>query len=230
MLGAYALGHLTPPEAARVRDHLRDCVSCTEDLREIQPVADRLGLVDAAGVASPPAPPPGLGDLISARVAEERSHRADEEDLARVRSLAEQRRARRTTRLRWGSAAAAVVLVAGAAGGLVGRATAPSETVPTEPIELVAGPGTPVTVESADLVDHTWGVELRFVGEGFTEGETYRAAFRTSDGELVPAGEFRGVGADEMTCFLQSSVLRADVTEVVVTDADGTTVLVSSLA
>ena len=90
-------------------------------------------------------------------------------------------------------------------------------------------PGDPVSIESADLVAHTWGVELRIVAAGFTEGETFRASFRTDDGTLVPAGEFLGVGSSRMTCFLQSASLREDVTQVLVTDETGTTVLSSDL-
>ncbi len=92
----------------------------------------------------------------------------------------------------------------------------------------VAG-GDAVSVESADLVAHTWGVELRIVAVGFTQGATFHAAFRTDDGALVPAGEFRGVGRAEMTCFLQSATLREDVTQVVVTDDAGHIVLSSDL-
>ena len=115
-------------------------------------------------------------------------------------------------------------------GGAVGRATAPEPPrPPLEPISLAVAPGDDITVESADLVAHTWGVELRIVAVGFTEGETFRAAFRTDDGALVPAGEFLGVGSAEMTCFLQSASLREDVTEVVVTDDTGHTVLSSDL-
>ncbi len=55
------------------------------------------------------------------------------------------------------------------------------------------------------------------------------AAFRLSSGDLVPAGEFIGVGSGEMTCNLQSAALREDVTEVLVTDTSGQAVLSSPL-
>lgn len=221
LLGSYALGHLPPAEADRVRAHLDGCPACRADLAEIQPAADRLGLVDAAAYADRPLPPPDLGDRISRAIADE-GQQSGHDELAAARE-----RRRRT--LRWGGVAAAAVLVAALAGGAVGRATAPSAApVPTEPIAVrVEDRG--VTVESAALVAHTWGVELRLVGQGFEDGETFRAAFRTTDGDLVPAGEFRGVGRASMNCFLQSSVLREDVTEVVVTDSDGGLVLASPL-
>ncbi len=87
-----------------------------------------------------------------------------------------------------------------------------------------------MSVASADLVAHTWGVELRMVADGFDRGSTYRAAFRDADsGELSPAGEFIGTGDASMTCNLQSSVLRDDVSEVVVTDASGSPILQAAL-
>ena len=117
-----------------------------------------------------------------------------------------------------------------ASGGAVGRATAPEPPQPPlEAISLEVAQGDDVTVESANLVAHTWGVELRIVAVGFAEGETFTAEFRTDDGALVPAGEFRGVGSAEMTCFLQSASMREDVTQVVVTDDTGHTVLSSDL-
>ena len=127
-------------------------------------------------------------------------------------------------------AAAAAVVVAMGVGGAIGRATAPEPPKPPlEAIALTGGQGDAVSVESADLVAHTWGVELRIVAVGFTEGETFEAAFRTEDGSLVPAGEFLGVGTAPMSCFLQSAALREDVTQVLVMDEAGETVLSSDL-
>ena len=87
-----------------------------------------------------------------------------------------------------------------------------------------------MSVDSADLVAHTWGVELRMVADGFDRGRTFRAAFRdAASGELAPAGEFIGTGAATMTCNLQSSVLRDDASEVVVTDESGAVLLRAAL-
>ena len=227
MLGAYALGHLDEAEAALVRAHLDGCASCRADLQEIQPVARLLDQVDPAQFASPPTPPAGLGEQIRAEVSRERAAREGDELAARRATDA---RGRRRHLLGRGLVAAALVIGGVAVGGVVGRATAPEPpTVPTEPISMAAPGDSGVTVQSANLVAHTWGVELRIEAEGFADGRTFRASFRTEDGDLVPAGEFLGVGADPMTCFLQSAVLREDVTEVLVTDVRGRTVLTSSL-
>ncbi len=222
LLGSYALGHLPEDQAARVRAHLDGCRACRADLDDLLPVVRRLDAVDADAFGEVPAPPPGLGDDIWQAVSRERAERAAVREGDEVVRL-------RPAPIRVLAAAAAVVVALGV-GGAVGRATAPEPAaVPTEAISMRVAPGDPVSIESADLVAHTWGVELRIVAAGFTEGETFRASFRTDDGTLVPAGEFLGVGSSRMTCFLQSASLREDVTQVLVTDEAGTTVVSSDL-
>ncbi len=226
LLGSYALGHLTGPEADRLRAHLDGCAECRAELDAFLPLARRLDAVDAVAFTDPATPPPGLGEDLRRAVEQARTER-DADQLARRRVVTLAHRRRGLVR---GLAAAAAVVVALGVGGTIGRATAPEPPrPPLEAISMQVGPGGAVSVESADLVAHTWGVELRMVAVGFARGETFRAAFRTEDGELVPAGEFRGVGSAPMTCFLQSASLREDVTQVVVTDASGHTVLSSDL-
>ena len=226
LLGSYALGHLSPADDDRLRAHLDGCPECRAQLDELAPLADRLGLVDARAFGDVPVPPPTLGEDVRRAVTQARAER-DADELAQRRAAAAGQRRRR-----WAGTltAAAVVLVALVGGAMVGRATAPDPgQVPLEAISMEVGTDDDVTVESADLVDHTWGVELRIVALGFDAGETFRAEFRTTDGRLVPAGEFRGVGTRTMTCFLQSSTMREDVTQVLVTDESGDTVLSSNL-
>lgn len=206
-----------------MRVHVEDCPACRADLAEILPVARSLDAVDPARFEDPPTPPPDLGERIRDEIARERLAR-DRDEVG----------ARRRVAVPGGWIAAAAVVLAllagGAIGGWIGRETAPTPAaVPTEPISLQVPAASGIRVESANLVAHTWGVELRIVGTGFADGQRFRAAFRTEDGRLTPAGEFRGVGQASMTCFLQSSAMREDVTEVVVTDRRGNTVLTSPL-
>jgi len=246
-LGAFALGHLDDAEAAAVRAHLDGCAACRAELAEIAPLAALLDTVDVDRFAAPPAPAPDLGGRIRDAVASERSLAADrraeaeraagaaDADLARAAA-----RRRRTTRVGLLASAAALVVVALGGGWLLGRADAPEDTDqtaaprPYEAIELRDVGSSDVRVDRAGVVPHTWGVELEFEGAGFAAGQTYRASFRTADGEvgedrMVDAGQFRGVGAAELTCHLQSSVMRDDVDRVVVTDARGRRVLVADL-
>ena len=226
LLGSYALGHLTGDDEDRVRAHLDGCAECRAVLDDLIPLARRLDDVDADAFGDLPLPPPALGEDVRRAVEQARTER-DADELGRRRL--EMGTRRRRTRLQLLAAAAAVVVAMGV-GGAIGRVTAPEPPqVPTEAISMQVGAGEEVSVESADLVAHTWGVELRIVAVGFEEGETFRAEFRTEGGELVPAGEFLGVGSNLMTCFLQSATLREDVTQVVVTADDGHTVLSSDL-
>lgn len=229
LLGSYVLGHLAATEAGAVRAHLDGCAGCRAEVADLQPLVAHLDAVDPTHLDERPSPSSDLGARIRDGVAAERVERDRREQLDDL-AAARHRTRRRTTLL---TAAAAVVVVALGSGLALGRATAPEPpTAPLEAISLeVGGPGRAgpqedgIELESAGLVAHTWGTELRFVGAGFEQGAVYRAAFRDDEGRLTPAGEFLGTGAAEMTCHLQSALLRDDVTAVVVTDAEGETVL-----
>lgn len=95
------------------------------------------------------------------------------------------------------------------------------ETVPTVAHE-------PEIEVEAELIPHTWGMEVRLTGMGFSDGESYRAIVLDEEGEEYPAGEFIGVGEEEMVCNLNSSLLREDAEGFEVVDSAGEQVLVSS--
>ena len=240
LLGAYALGHLDEVEADRLRSHLDGCPSCRAELGEIAPLAGLLDGIDAAHFDLPALPPGDLGARIRSQVAGERElQESDELRLRRDRS-----RRRAAGRGALGAVAAAVVLAVLVGGAVLGRSTAPDAAAPEptatitvtqappvtlEPVTLSSA--TPaITIETSGLVAHTWGVELRMTGRGFEEGAVFQAAFRSSEtGELETAGAFIGTGGKEMTCNLQSALMRAEASEVVVTDADGAVVLTAPL-
>lgn len=230
LLGAYALGDLPEDAQIALRAHVDGCPACRAELAEIAPLAEALRLVDPDALATVPVPPPGLGDRIVEQVSAERS-------LVQARARRAERRAalhRQTRRLTATAAAAVLVLAALGIGTAVGRSTAPDLTaapkpkLPTEQISLRtldAG----VTLESAVVVAHTWGVEAVFEARGLDAGEVYRAAFRSEDGRMLPAGEFLGVGDKPLICNMQSALQRDDATQFVVTDEDGKTVLIADL-
>lgn len=211
MLGAHALGLLEEAETVALRAHLDGCASCRADLADIAPAARALAQADPTRVRAPAAPPPDLGDRILEAV--------------RIEQLAGAPEPRRWVRP---LVAAVVVLVLGvSAGYLVGRAGTSNPFVPLEPVAVqVLDP----TIEArADVVPHTWGVEIKLNGHGFEPGATYRAVVVDQDGSEVSAGEFIGTGPTDMSCNLNSSVLRADAASFRITDATGTPVIVSQL-
>jgi len=206
-LGGYALGHGDDAERAAVRAHLDGCAACRAELAALTPLRARLAGVDPDRLDDAPAPPPGLGDAVLARIAAEQA----------TAPVPLHRR-------RWAPAAAAVGIAA--AGVVVGWVARP---VPDPlPLEAVAVQVADADVEAtADVVPHTWGMEVQLSGEGFTAGEVYRVQVTEVDGDSVPAGEFLGIGPGQLDCNLNSSVLREDATGFEVLDSTGTVVLAS---
>ena len=212
-LGVYALGHGTPAERAAVGAHLDGCASCRAELAELAPLVGRLADVDPDRLDDVPGPPPGLGEAVLARIAAEGPRPAD---------LAV-RRARRT---RLQVAVAAVGIAAAAFG--VGWLARP--VPPQPPLEAVAVEVDRAGVTAtADVVPHTWGVEVKLSGSGFAAGEVYRLTVRDDAGREVAAGEFVGVGDQPLHCNMNSSVLRQDAAGFEVVDAAGAVVLRSDL-
>ncbi|SCX55485.1 Putative zinc-finger [Klenkia marina] len=208
-LGVYALGHGTPAERTAVRAHLDGCASCRAELADLAPLRDRLAAVDPARVDDLPGPPAHLGDRVLAGIAAER---------ATVPVPLHRRR--------WAAAVAAAGIAA--AGFGVGWLVRPvPEPPPLEPVAVQVA--VPEVQATADVVPHTWGMEVQLHGAGFAAGEVYRAQVTEDDGRVVSAGEFIGTGPAEMVCNLNSSVLRADAASFEVLDSSGAVVLTSSL-
>jgi anti-sigma factor RsiW len=207
-LGWYALGHGTPEERAGVRAHLDGCAACRAELAELAPLPAWLDRVDPDRLDEQPAPPAGLGDAVLARIAAE-GPRA---------------RSRRPGRRMLAAAAAVGVAAAGFGAGWLARPV--PDPLPLEPVAVQADPGIRAT---ADVVPHTWGLEVKLTGEGFTAGAVYRVVVTAEDGTAVSAGQFLGVGPAELRCNLNSSVLREDAAGFQVVAADGTVVASSEL-
>lgn len=209
-LGVFALGHGSPMERAALRAHLDGCAACRAELAELTPLAARLADVDPDRLDETPAPPAGLRDAVLARIAAE--------PRPPVR-LADHRR----RRLVAAAAAVAIAAAAFAVGWLVRPQPAPG------PLEPVAVQTADTGIEaSAAVVPHTWGVEVKLSGSGFTAGEVYSVTVRQADGDQVPAGAFLGIGPGELDCNLNSPVLRADAAGFDVVDAEGAVVVSST--
>lgn len=212
-LGAYVLGQLPDPESGRLEAHLDTCAACRAEHADLLPVAAALsdvrdGLGSSRTRATPEAPP-GLGDRVLSAVA------AEEGRAAGAR--------RRHTGVVAGLAAACA-----AAAVLVGQQVVgedPAAPVPLEAVPLSAA--APGIEASADLVAHTWGVEVKLHGSGFAAGRRYVVTVQGEDGASYPAGEFVGTGSKEMDCNLNSSVLRDRADGFQVRDRSGDVVLAS---
>lgn len=122
-----------------------------------------------------------------------------------------------------GGAAASV----GAAVGIGVTAALDEDGPPTETVALSdVAPGVQA---SAELINHTWGVELLLTVDGLAPGRAFDATYRTTDGAAVGAGSFVGV-AGPYLCRMSGAVLREDLEEIEILDGDGAVVMRSRLA
>ena len=208
-LGAFVLGHLDPTETARVRAHLDGCAACRAEYDALAPLAVALRDVDPNSLEESLEPGALLGARIEAQIAAERTRR---------------RRRTAAQRALVGTAAGLILVLTFVAGG---RLT--GDDVDPVPLEAVA-----VTSEidgvtaDADLVDHTWGVEIKLNVAGLDDGATYSTTVQ-AEGRDYPAGEFIGVAGVEIHCNMNASVLRDDAEGFTVWDSDGRPVLRADL-
>lgn len=200
LLGPAALGLLTSPEQAELDAHLRTCADCRTELAALTATAGRLADLDADSALAGSSLPAG----VLAAVARDR---------------------RRATRLQVVVAAAASVAVL-LAGLVTAGALDRAPEVPLEAVAVQAGPGVEA---SADLVAHTWGVEIKLAAAGLADGRPYTVQVRTEDGRVVDAGAFLGTGDRPLLCNLNASVLREDADSFTVRDAGGREVLSARL-
>lgn len=152
--------------------------------------------------------------------------------IAILRAQADERRMRsgapaRTSRvgrrqLIVGGAAASI----GAAAGVGIMAAADEDPTASAPTEQVAVTGD--ATASAELINHTWGVEYMLTVEGLRAEREYRVVYETTGGERVDAGSFIGV-EQQMLCRMTAGVLRENARAIEVVDGDAV-VLRSDLA
>ena len=210
LLGPAALGLLTSDEQQQLDRHLQTCASCREELAALSGVADRLAALD-------------LEDAVRADLGSDQARtEAVLEAVARSRRSEHRRAFRLQAAL--GAAASVAVLIAGLV--TVGTLADDEPAVPLEPVDVQAQDGVQA---SADLVAHTWGVEIKLEATGFAPGEPYSVEVTTASGEVAGAGALVGTGDRTMSCNLNTSVLRPDARSFTVRDADGRQVLTAEL-
>jgi len=134
---------LSLPEVARLREHLRDCPECQQELTELREVAAMLGKVPAQAFLDGPPENPELLTRGTLRLIRSPEVPAPIPEPLPVPATTRENRVRiRTLRPGWPqlrdlAVAAALVVLAVLAGGLIGRSTAPSGPA------AIAGPPTP---------------------------------------------------------------------------------------
>lgn len=127
----------------------------------------------------------------------------------------------------WLGAAAAGGLAAGVTGAvLLTDDDAPAGPPTEEVASITASDG----VEArAELIDHTWGLEVMLDVSGLAPGAPYAMTFVDRTGGRSTAGGF--VGTDGlMRCHNNGAVLRADVARFEVADPEGAVVVTGELA
>lgn len=210
LLGAYALGHLDDFESAAVRAHLDGCAACRVEVADLAPLRARLDAVDPAHLDDRPVTPSELGPRILDEIRRSQSASSTRSFPSRALGLV-----------------AAAVLIGGISFA-IGWAIEPGS--PAVPLEAVAVQATDPIVRDvrADVVPHTWGMEIKLHGSGFRDGERYVVDVVDSDGTMSTAGAFIGIGDGSMDCNLNSAVLRDDAAGFEVRDAAGNLIVSSS--
>jgi len=126
-----------------------------------------------------------------------------------------------------GGIAASIGVALGVGGVVVTGGDDDSDGPPTEPISFAAA-ATGVTTE-ASLIAHTWGTELLLDVAGLPAEQDYQVLYSPPSGDAVLAGSFRSVADTLMKCRFNASLLRDDLTAVVITEPGGGEVLRADL-
>lgn len=207
LLGPAALGRLTDAEQQQLDEHLRGCASCREELAALTAVAQRLAaLAPEEAVGMQLTSSPARTDAVMGVVARDR------------------RRGQRLQALLATAASVSVLLA-----GLVTAAALGQPEAPAVPLEAVAVQADEGVQASADLVAHTWGLEIKLVATGLPAGRPYTVEVTTTAGQVADAGAFLGTGERTLTCNLNTSVLREAAASFRVLDASGDEVLTAQL-
>lgn len=156
------------------------------------------------------------------------------ERVAKVRADAEQhRRSATPIGARRGRRELLVGGIAASVGALAGVALSREDDPPDVPMEAVSF-ATVVpdgAAATANLIDHTWGLETILTATGLPADRTYRATYLLADDDEVEAGAFLGVADTTIVCRMNGPVRRDVVRAIEITDSDsGDLVLRADLA
>jgi len=200
-LGAAALGRLEPAEEVALTAHLEGCAACRAEWRELESVARALPLADVAHLSDGlPQPPSELGELVSTRVAHERSAR-------RIR----------TRRRVFLAAAAALIAVIALLALVVLPGSGSSGTA-------VAFPSHDGVSAHATLYDQPAGTEVALRVTGLHDGDAYWLWLTGDNGNRIGAGTFHG-STSPLQMKMTAAISRSATRRIWVTDAGDEVVL-----
>lgn len=123
--------------------------------------------------------------------------------------------------------AAVALLLVGAGAGFAASSLGTPDGPPRETV-AVAGPAA-ASVTSAELINHTWGVELLLSLDDTVEGQDYLVFFVDDDGNVADAGGFVGDADRIVDCRMNTALLREETTRFRIVDGDGRIVLTAEL-
>ena len=197
-LGAYVLGHLSEDERAATAAHIDGCAACRAEAESLSPIAELLPKADPARLGTVPAPPPELGERISAQIAGERG-------------VARERGRRRRRRFAFGFSAAAAAAASIAIALVLAIGSSPSGDTDAQTVAFHSVPrGVAI---SAKLAPRPFGTQIQMWVHGIRSGTLCQVSLRRADGTELPAGSFRyRYGEDDpavLTSALDLSAARA---------------------
>ncbi len=158
------------------------------------------------------------------------------ERVAGVRAAVEEHRRSRSpfgARPAWGRRELLVGGIAASVGALAGVALSREDDPPDVPVEAIAfTTALPDGVTAtAELIDHTWGLETILTATGLPAERTYRTTYLLADDEEIGAGAFLGVADTTVVCRMNGPVRRDEVRAIEIADAEsGDLVLRAELA
>lgn len=201
-LGAYVLGVLDPPDRRALEHHLSECRDCSDILARLTPLPGLLSRVSESEVSEGLlVPSPDLLDGVVARLArEERSLR---------------------TQVRWWRVATAAACVAALVAVVV--AVAPWRQAPDRVVVAAepGGAGTATATGQAAAIAWEWGTTVELQVRDLPRSEVYELWAVAEDGRRERAGTWGETASGRALVRGASSIDRAQLRRVEVTDPSG---------
>jgi len=203
-LALFTLGRLPDNERLALEAHLDGCEDCRSEL---------------AGLS-------GLSSALSAADPDRIDHVVEVPETLRASVLdslgTEVARHRRSTRVRFASAAAVVLLALGAVGAVTGAVLGSHHTSPGHTFSL-SGPGSEhATVK---LTSESWGTSVELLASDQQGRQVLTVSMRTKDGSWWVAGTYQTVANGNVDVTMGCALPLATIDAVRVTNAEGKQIL-----